>query len=130
MRLAEIGQKQWMMGGARRLGIRERLLDKDYALGEAARQRIRVPEMRRCDVRKAPHLGRPAELDGTLERRDSLGDGAPAEGDEAQAPVGEDEAGGLIHLTGDPECLLTVRHRIRELAKLGEAPGQVRARAD
>jgi len=75
-----------------------------------------VPGMRRCDVRKAPHLGRPAELDGTLERRDSLGDGAPAEGDEAQGPVGHDKAAGMIDLAVDPDGFLTVCHRFHELA--------------
>ena len=69
MRLAEIGQEERMVSGARRLGIRKRLLYEDHALLEAARQRIRVPEMRGRDVKEIPHLGHSAHLHGVLERR-------------------------------------------------------------
>ena len=86
--------------------------------------------MRGRDVKDEPCLGHPAQLDGALERWDGLRDDAPAEGDKAQGPVGEDEAAGLIDLAGDPEGLLTVRHRFRELAQFGEAPGEVRPRDD
>ena len=130
MRLAELGQKERMVDDARRLGVCERLLDKDCALGEAARQRIRVPEVRRCDVKKEPHLDRPAQLDGALKRRNSLGDGAPAERGKTQAPVGVDEAARMIGFVGDPEGLLTVCPRFRELAQLGKAPDEPRPRGD
>src|SRR5262249_47375639 len=60
MRLAEIGQEERMVDGARRLWVRERLLHEDHALWEAARQRIRVPEMRGRDVKENPDLERPA----------------------------------------------------------------------
>ena len=86
--------------------------------------------MRSCDVKKDPNLGRPAQIYGALEGRNGLADGAPAEGDKAQGPVGEDEAAGLIDLAGDPEGLLGARHRFPELAQLDEAPGEVRSRAD
>jgi len=76
-----------MVGGARRLGVRERLLHEDHAFGKAARQRIRAPKKRGRDVKKDPNLGDPAQFDGALERLNGLGNGAPAEKDEAQAPV-------------------------------------------
>ena len=110
-------------------GVRERFLHEGHALGEAARQRIRVPEMRGREVKEIPHLS-PAQLHGALERRNGLGDGALPEGDETQAPIGQHEAGGMIDLAGDPEGLLTVRHRFRELAQFGEAPGDARSRED
>jgi len=130
MRLAELGQKERMVDDARRLGVRECLLHEGHALREAARQRIRVPEMRRRDVKVIPYLGRPAQLHGALERRNGLGDSASTEGDEAQVPVGIDEAGGMIDLACDPDGFLTVCHRIHELAQLGEAPGEPRSRGD
>ena len=113
MRLAEIGQEERMVSGARRLGIRKRLLYEDHALLEAARQRIRVPEMRGRDVKEIPHLGHSAHLHGVLERRDGLRDGAPAE-----ASVSVDEIAAIIHLAGDPEDLLTLCHRFRELVNV------------
>src|SRR5579864_1034944 len=126
MRLAEIGQQERMVGGTRRLGIRERLVHEGYALGEAAQQRIRVPEVRGRNVKENPDLGRPAQLEGALEWRNSLGDGAPAEGDEAEGPVGPDEAVGLIDVAGNPDGVVAVRHRLRELAQLSEIPGEQR----
>jgi hypothetical protein len=51
MRLAEIGQEERMVGCARHLGVRERLFHEGQALREAARHRIRVPEMRGRDVK-------------------------------------------------------------------------------
>ena len=76
MRLAEIGQEERMLGGARRLRIRERFLHEGHAFRDAARQRIRVPEVRGRDVKEGPDLGYPAQLDGALERWNGLGDGA------------------------------------------------------
>ena len=87
MRLAEIGQEKRMAGGARCLWVSDCLLYDGHALGESARQRIRVPEMRGRDSKEGPYLGHSAQLDGVLERRNGLSDGAPAEEDEAQAPV-------------------------------------------
>jgi len=110
-------------------GVRERFLHEGHALGEAARQRIRVPEMRGREVKEIPHLS-PAQLHGALERWNGLGDGAPAEGDEAQAPVRPNEAGGMIDLAGDPEGLLAAGQCLHELAQLGEAPGEARSRVD
>jgi hypothetical protein len=46
-------------------------------------------------------LGRPAHLHGALKRRNGLEDGAPAEVDKAEAPVGCDEAEGMIALAAD-----------------------------
>ena len=94
MRLPEVGQEERMVGGARRPRVGQRLLHEGHALGEAARQRIRVAEMRGRDVEEDPHRDRPAQLDGALERRDGLREVAAAEGDEPEAPVGEDEAAG------------------------------------
>ena len=51
MCLAEVGQEERMVGGARRLGIRERLLYDRHAFREAARECKRVPEMRGRDVK-------------------------------------------------------------------------------
>ena len=120
-----------MVGGARRRGVGERLLQEGHALGEAARQRVRVAEVRGGDVEEDRRRGDPAQLDGALERRDGLREVAAAEGDEPEAPVGDDEAGGMIDLAGDPDGLLGARHRLGELAQLGEAPGEpARAKTD
>ena len=86
--------------------------------------------MRGRDVKEKPYAGHLAQLDGTLKQRNSLGDGTAAEGDDAQAPVGSDEAAGMIDLAGDPESLLAAGHRFRELAQLSEAPGEPHSRAD
>ena len=72
MRLAEVGQEERVVDGARRRGVGERLLHEDHALREAARQRIRVAEMPGRGVKEVPHLGDPAQLDGALEQRDGL----------------------------------------------------------
>ena len=77
---------------------------------------------------KNPHLRHPAQLDGALERRNGLGNGAPTQGDKTQAPVRVDEAGGMVDLASDPEGLLPLRHCFGELAQLDEAPGELRAR--
>src|SRR6516162_8159818 len=57
MRLAEIGQEKRMAGGARCLWVSDCLLYDGHALGESARQRIRVPEMRGRDSKEGPYLG-------------------------------------------------------------------------
>ena len=118
-----------MASRARRVGVCERLLHEGDALREAARQGIRVTKMRGRDVKERVHLG-PAQLDGALQRWNGLGDGAPAEGDEAQAPMGVDEVCGIIDLAGEAERLFDVRYRFRELAQFGEAPGDPPPRAD
>jgi hypothetical protein len=89
-------------------GVRERLLDKDYALREAARQRRRLPELRGRDDKEIQHLGRPAQLHGALEGRDGLGDCAPAEVDEARGEEQEPVLAAQISLldikTHDAVC--------------------------
>ena len=86
--------------------------------------------MRSCDVKKDPNLGRPGQIYGALEGQNGLADGAPAEGDETQAPVGKNEAAGLIDLAGGPDSLLGTCPCFCELAQLGEAPRKPRSRAD
>ncbi len=86
--------------------------------------------MRDRDIEEAPRQDDPAQLDGALERWDGLGDVAPAKGYEPQAPVGDDEAEVMVDLAGDPDGLLATRHRLRELAELGEAPGEALPRED
>jgi hypothetical protein len=57
-------------------------------------------------------------------RRDGLRDVAAAPGHEPNASVAIDKAGRLIEVASDPDGLLAARHRLVELAQLGEAPGQ------
>ena len=117
-----------MVGDARRRGVGQRLLQEGHALGETTGQRVRVAEMRGRDVKKEPRRDDPAELDGALERRDGLPEIAAAEGDEPEAPIGDDEAGRIIDLASDPNGLLGARPRLAELAQLGEAPDEPRER--
>jgi hypothetical protein len=46
VRLSEVGQEQRMVGDAHRCRVSERLLQEGHALGEAARGRVRVAEVR------------------------------------------------------------------------------------
>src|SRR4029453_3458846 len=64
------------------------------------------------------------------ERRYGLRDRAPAEEDEAQAPVGEDETEELVDLACDPDSLLGRCRRPRKLPQLGKAPSTPPARGD
>jgi hypothetical protein len=60
MRLSEVGEEEWMMGGPRRCGVGQRLFQEGYALGEAPRQRIRVAEVPSGYVEDDPHRRHPA----------------------------------------------------------------------
>src|SRR5262249_33877492 len=115
--------------GARRHRGSQRLLQEEHALGEAIREGVRVAEMRGGDVEEDQDLGDPAQLDGTLERRDGLYESTAAEGHESEAPVGVDKAGGVVDLASDPDGLFRARHRPGGLAPLGKPPGQPLLRA-
>jgi len=60
VRLTEVGHEKRMVGAARRPRVGERLLQEGHALGEAPRQRVRIPEMPSRDVEEARRRDPPA----------------------------------------------------------------------
>src|SRR5262245_8848575 len=130
MRLSQVGQEERMVGGARRCRVGERLRHKSRALRHATSERIGIAELCSRYIEQAPRQDKPAQCDSALQGLDRLGDVAPADRHEAQAPIGEDETMVMVDLAGNLDGLLGSRRRLRELAKLGEAPGESLAGED
>jgi hypothetical protein len=110
--------------GSARASSGQGLLHEGDALGEAASQCIGVTEFRGRHVENASRLDDPAQRDSALQRSDGLVDVAPAEGDESQAAMGEDQEA-YAHLagTGGIQLLRGMRRRgsLRQAGEKGPA---------
>ncbi len=88
-------------------------------LGEAAGERVRIPELRGDQDQRERDLPEPAEAEGVLESDDGLLEIPLAEVDQAHAEQGVDHRERFV--LGQSDSFLTHGEPLLELARLGQA---------